>query len=134
DNLALLHLKTHVSESPKLLNFIALNDLSTAEKIVRLSYEIARLLSDQVAQRSVPLMLRGLVTNQVAFRQVFDGDGDIRHYLYCALTSGRQSFFPSFETGGYPAKDRIARRLCLTGSRADKADFARPVCTSEIRR
>src|SRR5262245_35435964 len=79
ERLASAHLKAHVLERPKLLDLVALDNLSAMEKIPRLSPEIAGLSRDDVAQRRVRLALGCLVTNQVAFRQILDGDNGIGH-------------------------------------------------------
>src|SRR5262249_33836469 len=116
-------------------DFIPLNDLSAVEEISCLSYEISGLSSNDVAQRRIALGSIGLVANQVAFRKIFDGNDGVGHWFSLStLTLDQQNGLPSFETGEYPTKARMPRRKCLTRSQADKADFAGPTSTSEIRR
>ena len=66
NHLALLHLEAYILQRPEFLDLVALNDLPAVEQIGCLAREIARLASDDVAQRRVALALSGLVTNQVA--------------------------------------------------------------------
>ena len=79
DDLALLDFEAHVLQRPKLLDLVALNDLLAAKEISRLAYEVARLACDDVTQRFISFALSGLMADQVALGQIFDGDDDIGH-------------------------------------------------------
>src|SRR5262249_30731905 len=68
NNLASLHFEVDIPQSPKLLELVTLNDLLAVKQIPRLAHTVARLASDNVAQRRIALAFTGLMTNNVALR------------------------------------------------------------------
>jgi len=89
DGLAVANLEANIPERPEFLDFIALNDLSPMNNIEQLACEIAEFMSDDVPQGRVfeACWLSGPVSDQVAFGQIFDGDGRLRHPIWSATLS-----------------------------------------------
>jgi hypothetical protein len=83
------NLEANIPERPEFLDFIALNDLSPMNNIEQLACEIAEFMSDDVPQGRVfeACWLSGPVSDQVAFGQIFDRDGRLRHPIWSATLS-----------------------------------------------
>src|SRR5262249_49077144 len=69
-HLALLDLKSNILECPKLLNLIALRNLTTPDKVGRFAREIADLPLNDVAQRRILVLAihTRSMTEQIALR------------------------------------------------------------------
>src|SRR6266849_2740269 len=74
EHLTALDLEAHIPQGPEFLDLVALHDLPATEEIERLTRKIMGLAGDDVAQRRISLSLGGLVTNEVAFRKILDGN------------------------------------------------------------
>ena len=68
-------------ERPEFLDFVALHDLRAANEIERLARKIARFATDHVAQRRIALALARLMPDQIALREIFDGNDEYRTWL-----------------------------------------------------
>jgi hypothetical protein len=84
-----VNLEAHIPERPEFLDFITLNDRSPMNNIERLAGESAEFASDDVPEGHVfeVCSLPRSVSNQVAFGQIFNGDGRLRHRITSATFS-----------------------------------------------
>ena len=73
--------KAHIPQGPEFLDLVALHDLPAAKKVDRLARKVASLARDDVAQRRVPFALGGLMSDQIALREILGDDDDVGHGL-----------------------------------------------------
>ena len=83
EDLALLHLEADILQGPELLDRVALHDLAAVHDIGRLAHRVAQAALHHVAEIRMAVVERplGAMADEVALRQILDGDDRCRHAI-----------------------------------------------------
>src|SRR5262249_36903109 len=79
EHLALLDFETNILQSPEFFHLIALHDLSATGEVGRLSCKVSHLTANHVAQGRVTFALGRAVSDQIALREILNGNDDVGH-------------------------------------------------------
>jgi hypothetical protein len=78
ENVSFLNLEAHVLQRPELLDFITLNDLPAMGKVDGFARKVLRFSRQHFTKRRA--LLTVAMSNQIALREVFDGDDVVGHW------------------------------------------------------